>query len=247
VLSAASTGWEVWLPAFYSRGFYHYREGFSLASGLGSGPDERLTTMIQKDDEVGHVFSSDDVCRVVGERVRDARRALGLTMAQFAETAEISLGMVSKIEHGQTSPSLSTLTRLAHASRVPITAFFRGLDEEHDVVIVREGERMEILHEGTREGHVYEDLGSLRGKTRIIEPMMVTLESSDEVFPLFQHEGVEFLHMLEGAMEYGYGPKNYRLAAGDTIQIHGEVAHGPVRLVDLPVRFMSVKVFPAGE
>ena len=203
--------------------------------------------MIQKDDEFGHVFSSDDVCRVVGERVRDARRALGLTMAQFAETAEISLGMVSKIEHGQTSPSLSTLTRLAHASRVPITAFFRGLDEEHDVVIVRSGERMEILHEGTREGHVYEDLGSLRGKTRIIEPMMVTLESSDEVFPLFQHEGVEFLHMLEGAMDYGYGPKNYRLEAGDTIQIHGEVAHGPVQLVELPVRFMSVKVFPAAE
>ena len=203
--------------------------------------------MIQKDDEVGHVFSSDDVCRVVGERVRDARRALGLTMAQFAETAEISLGMVSKIEHGQTSPSLSTLTRLDHASRVPITAFFRGLDEEHDVVIVRSDERMEILHEGTREGHVYEDLGSLRGKTRIIEPMMVTLESSDEVFPLFQHEGVEFLHMLEGAMDYGYGPKNYRLGAGDTIQIHGEVAHGPVQLVELPVRFMSVKVFPAAE
>lgn len=203
--------------------------------------------MIQKDDEFGHVFSSDDVCRVVGERVRDARRALGLTMAQFAETAEISLGMVSKIEHGQTSPSLSTLTRLAHAARVPITAFFRGLDEEHDVVIVRSDERMEILHEGTREGHVYEDLGSLRGKTRIIEPMMVTLESSDEVFPLFQHEGVEFLHMLEGAMDYGYGPKNYRLGAGDTIQIHGEVAHGPVKLVELPVRFMSVKVFPAAE
>lgn len=203
--------------------------------------------MIQKDDEFGHVFSSDDVCRVVGERVRDARRALGLTMAQFAETAEISLGMVSKIEHGQTSPSLSTLTRLAHAARVPITAFFRGLDEEHDVVIVRADERMEILHEGTRDGHVYEDLGSLRGKTRIIEPMMVTLESSDEVFPLFQHEGVEFLHMLEGAMDYGYGPKNYRLGAGDTIQIHGEVAHGPVKLVELPVRFMSVKVFPAAD
>ena len=192
-------------------------------------------------------FSSDDVCRVGGERVRDARRALGLTMAQFAEVAEISLGMVSKIEHGQTSPSLSTLTRLAHAAGVPITAFFRGLDEEHDVVIVRAGERMEILHEGSRPGHVYEDLGSLRGRTRIIEPMMVTLESADDVFPLFQHEGVEFLHILDGSMEYGYGPRNYLLETGDTIQIHGEVAHGPVRLVDLPVRFVSVKVFPAAE
>jgi len=203
------------------------------------------------DDQVGpsssSSFSPDDVCRVVGERVRDARRSLGLTMAQFAEVAEISLGMVSKIEHGQTSPSLSTLTRLAHAAGVPITAFFRGLDEEHDVVIVKAGERMEILHEGSRAGHVYEDLGSLRGRTRIIEPMMVTLESADDVFPLFQHEGVEFIHILEGSMDYGYGPRSYRLEPGDTIQIHGEVAHGPVRLVELPVRFMSVKVFPAAE
>jgi transcriptional regulator with XRE-family HTH domain len=203
--------------------------------------------MIVRQDQDAPVFSSDDVCRVVGERVRDARRALGMTMAQFAEVAEISLGMVSKIEHGQTSPSLSTLTRLAHAAEVPITAFFRGLDEEHDVVIVRAGERMEILHEGTRSGHIYEDLGSLRGPNRIIEPMMVTLESSDDVFPLFQHEGVEFLHMLEGSMDYSYGPKTYELRTGDTIQIHGEVAHGPVALNDVPVRFMSVKVYASPE
>jgi len=203
--------------------------------------------MIVRQDQDAQVFSSDDVCRVVGERVRDARRALGMTMAQFAEVAEISLGMVSKIEHGQTSPSLSTLTRLAHAAEVPITAFFRGLDEEHDVVIVRAGERMEILHEGTRSGHIYEDLGSLRGPNRIIESMMVTLESSDDVFPLFQHEGVEFLHMLDGSMDYSYGPKIYELRAGDTIQIHGEVAHGPVALNDVPVRFMSVKVYASPE
>lgn len=203
--------------------------------------------MIVGQDHEASAFSSDDVCRVVGERVRDARRALGLTMAQFAEVAEISLGMVSKIEHGQTSPSLSTLTRLAHAAEVPITAFFRGLDEEHDVVIVRGGERMEILYEGTGPGHIYEDLGSLRGPNRIIEPMMVTLESSNDVFPLFQHEGVEFLHMLEGSMDYGYGPKTYTLCVGDTIQVHGEVAHGPVALLDMPVRFMSVKVYASPE
>ena len=45
--------------------------------------------MIVGQDHEAFAFSSDDVCRVVGERVRDARRALGLTMAQFAEVAEI--------------------------------------------------------------------------------------------------------------------------------------------------------------
>ena len=37
------------------------------------------------------------------------------------------------------------------------------------------------------------------------------------------------------------------LEIGDTIQVHGEVAHGPVALLDMPVRFMSVKVYASPE
>ena len=53
--------------------------------------------------------------------------------------------------------------------------------------------------------------------------------------------------MLEGSLDYGYGGKAYRLEMGDTMQIHGEVAHGPVELIELPVRFISIKVYPATE
>lgn len=165
-------------------------------------------------------------------------------MANFASTADISLGMLSKIEHGQTSPSLHTMTRLAAAAEVPLTALFRGLDEEHDIVIIRKGEGHEIGHEGSGEGRTYHDLGSLRGPHRIIEPMLTILSEADETFPLYQHAGVEFIYMLEGAMEYGYGSSTHAVHAGDTMQFHGEVAHGPVALLDLPVKFLSIKVYP---
>jgi hypothetical protein len=46
--------------------------------------------------------------------------------------------------------------------------------------------------------------------------------------------------MLEGEMDYGYAGATYHLAPGDALQIDGEVAHGPVRLISLPVRFLSV-------
>ena len=59
-----------------------------------------------------------------------------------------------------------------------------------------------------------------------------------------QHAGVEFIHILEGVVEYGYGAKRYRLHTGDTMQLHGEVAHGPTELVELPIRFLSIKVHP---
>ncbi len=190
-------------------------------------------------------LTTDEVSRVVGQRVRELRQGLGLTMEQFAETAGLSIGMLSKVEHGQTSPSFSTLISLANAAGVPFTAFFRGLDEEHDAVIVPAGKGLDISHEGGGPGRTYQDLGSLRGPHREIEPVLVTITKPDEVFPLFQHGGAEFIHMLEGTVEYGYGNKSYLLRPGDTMQLRGEVAHGPTALVDLPIRFLSLKVYGA--
>ncbi len=188
------------------------------------------------------LLTADEVCRVVGQRVREFRTDLGLSMERFAERGHLSLGMLSKIENGQTSPSLNTLTNLANAANVPFTALFRGLDEEHDAVIVRSGHGTEIAHEADRRGRRYEDLGALRGPNRTIEPVLVTITEPDEVFPLFQHSGVEFIHMLAGTIEYGYGAKRYVLAPGDTMQLQGDVAHGPTALIELPVQFLSLKV-----
>ena len=76
-----------------------------------------------------------------------------------------------------------------------------------------------------------------------MEPMLVTLTSQSEVFPLYQHPGTEFLYMLEGEMDYGYAGATYQLCPGDSLQFDGEVAHGPVRLTELPVRFLSVTAY----
>ena len=190
------------------------------------------------------VNTVDELCRVVGQRVRELRQGRGETMAEFAKTASISIGMLSKIEHGQTSPSLTTLSGLARAGGVPITAFFRGFDEEHDAVLVRAGTGLNIVHEGSGLGRRYQDLGALRGPIRQIEPVLVTLEVKDDVFPIFQHAGVEFIHVLRGSLDYDYGANTYRLDAGDTMQIHGEIGHGPSGLLEVPVVFLSLKVYP---
>ena len=109
-------------------------------------------------------------------------------------------------------------------------------------MIVPAGEGLDIAHQGSGEGRRYQDLGSLRGPLRVIEPILVTLTEADEIFPVFQHGGVEYLYIVEGVIEYGYGSKRYVLRPGDTMQIHGEIAHGPVDLIELPIRFLSLKV-----
>lgn len=200
----------------------------------GSGP-ERPTTAPPRSETL-----DPGVGWVIAQRVRDYRNQLGLTVEQLAERSGISKGMLSKIENAQASPSLGTLVKLAGAISVPLTSLFRGLDEEHDALLVRAGQGVEIFRKGTRVGHRYELLGEMRGPNKVVEPMLVTLNEHSEVFPLFQHPGIEFIFMLEGVVEYGYGADRYVLRPGDALQFAGEVVHGPTELFELPIKFLSV-------
>jgi DNA-binding XRE family transcriptional regulator len=183
---------------------------------------------------------------VIANHVRTRRREIGLNVGQLAERSGISKGMLSKIENAQTSPSLSTIERLAAALDMPVTSLFRGLAEERDAVFVKAGSGPEIVRQGTRAGHTYQLLGTLRGPHKRVEPLLVSLTEAAEVFPLFQHPGIEVLYMLEGVMEYSYGTQNYLMEPGDTLQFEGDIPHGPTRLAQLPIRFLSVTVF-SGE
>jgi ribosome-binding protein aMBF1 (putative translation factor) len=181
--------------------------------------------------------------QVIANHVRTRRLDIGLSVGQLADRAGISKGMLSKIENAQTSPSLSTLERLAGALDMPVTSLFRGLAEERDAIFVKAGSGPEIVRKGTRAGHTYELLGSLRGPYKRVEPLLVSLDEQNEVFPLFQHPGIEILYMLGGVMEYGYGRQRYEMERGDTLQFEGDIPHGPTMLIKLPIRFLSITIY----
>ncbi len=184
--------------------------------------------------------------RVLATQLRELRTRRGWSLAKLADETQMSKGMLSKIENGQTTPSLSTLVRLANALDAPLTAFFRGLDEETDVLLVKAGRGLE-LSPRSEAGHLYQLLGATRGPHHIMEPMLVTLLERTEVFPLYQHAGTEFLFMISGEMQYGVGGSTYLLEPGDSLQFDGEAPHGPRTLITMPVQFLSVKAYGNGS
>lgn len=180
----------------------------------------------------------------IAQNVRRLRRQQGVSVGDMASRVGISKAMLSKIENAQTSCSLATLSRLANAFDVSVTSLFRGADVERSAVFVKAGAGSQIIREGSREGHEYALLGSLRGEHKRLECLMVTLSEKSVTQPLFQHPGTEFIFMLEGVMDYSHSRSVYRMHVGDSLQLDGEGAHGPVELVELPIRFLSVVAFP---
>jgi DNA-binding XRE family transcriptional regulator len=183
----------------------------------------------------------------IGREIRAFRTQLGLTIVELAKQAGLSAGMLSKVERGQTPPSLTTIEALAHALNVPVTALFRSYDEQHDASFVPAGGGLVIERRGTRVGHRYELLGHTIGKRVSVEPYLISLDQQSEVFPLFQHAGVELIHVLEGEVVYRAAGSTYRLRPGDSLMFDGSAPHGPEELLVLPIRFLSVITRAADE
>lgn len=62
----------------------------------------------------------DDLARLVGERLRAARRERGLSVGALADAAGVGKGSLSEIENGIRNPTLSTLYSVAGALGVPL-------------------------------------------------------------------------------------------------------------------------------
>ncbi|MDJ0607456.1 MAG: XRE family transcriptional regulator [Kiloniellales bacterium] len=178
----------------------------------------------------------------IGRQVRQYRQQLDMTLVELAKLTGLSPGMMSKIENGMTSPSLATLSALAQALNVPVTALFRKYEEQRDATFVKAGHGLTIERRGTRAGHQYQLLGHTVGKPVSMEPYLITLTEKSEVFPLFQHPGAEFVYVLEGEVLYRHADKTYRLQPGDSLFFDSDAPHGPEELISLPIRFLSVIV-----
>lgn len=177
---------------------------------------------------------------IIAGQVKRYRVEAGISAAELASRTGLSKAMISKIESANTSCSLTTLHRLAEGLHIPVTALFQGADTEREATFTRAGGGSVTVRSGTRHGHEYRSLGALKRRERAVEPTLVTLTSASDVFPQFQHPGTEFIYMLEGRMVYGHGSYEYKLGPGDSLVFEAEGPHGPLVLVELPIRFLAV-------
>ena len=149
----------------------------------------------------------------VGIRLRQLREQRGLSIRALARHSGLSANALSLIERGRSSPSVSTLNKVAAAMGVAITTFFQTEPELHDVVHLRAAERTRApFTRGLVEG-----LGGEQFSGRV-EPFALTLENGANSGPQpIVHTGHEFVLCLRGQLEYQVEDEIFLLEAGDTL------------------------------
>ena len=167
------------------------------------------------------LYQHDAVSVNIGERLRELREAHNISMRALATKSGLSANALSMIERGKTSPSVSTLYKLADALGVSITSFFGSDAERKQVVFLKADERRRVSF--TR--GIFEGLGGEQFVGRV-EPFLLTLENSANSGPNnMSHTGHEFVFCLRGQLEYQVERQIYQLSAGDSLLFAAQLKH----------------------
>jgi transcriptional regulator with XRE-family HTH domain len=167
------------------------------------------------------IGSPDAISVNIGVTLRKLREERDLSIRALARESGISANALSMIERGRSSPSVSTLYKVAGALGVPITNLFQDEPERQDIVFRKAAARTRVPF--TR--GLWEGLGGEMFTGRV-EPFALTLESGAHsgVKPIV-HSGHEFVVCLRGQLEYQVENETFRLETGDSLLFTSRLKH----------------------
>jgi transcriptional regulator with XRE-family HTH domain len=162
----------------------------------------------------------------VGQRIRELRRTRGFSLETVAARTDLSIGFLSQIERGLSSPSLRVLATIADTLGVGIAALFgtkAGEEGASDGVVIRERERAELKL--WRTGISKQLLNPAGGDGRL-NLFLVHMEpggsTGDE---LYTHDGEEAGLVLEGEMTLTVDAETWTLKTGDSFRFASRRPH----------------------
>jgi transcriptional regulator with XRE-family HTH domain len=163
---------------------------------------------------------------VVGQRIRELRRTRAMSLEAVAARTDLSIGFLSQIERGLSSPSLRVLATLADVLGVGIAGLFGAKDKVSavpDAVVTRERQRAKLNLWRTG---ISKQLLSPAGSEGRLNLFLVQMEpggsTGDE---LYTHDGEEAGLVLSGEMKLTVDAKSWILKHGDSFRFASRRPH----------------------
>lgn len=157
----------------------------------------------------------------LGPRLRARRKAIGKTMQQVAEEANLTIGFISQIERGISTPSLASLYNVAKALDASVDMFVSKAPVRSHSVVTHAGQRPTFKVDGT--SRYYEFLE--RGFADATLNACLSHVPAGHASEMMSHEGEDFVYLVAGTMLYEVDGIAYELKAGDTLHFDSRKPH----------------------
>ena len=185
---------------------------------------------------------SSNIDIVVGKAIGVRRRDKKWTIKTLSTQSGISPAMISKIENGLVSPSLSTLSALASALNEPLVSLFQQTVKTADITYVKSGKHITSMRNLSSHKHFFKLLGYHKRNDIFFEPCLITLKKQEiNEFPRYSDTGCVFIYMLKGKMIYQCNDKEFQMDGDDSLSFDAAVNYGIVDILTPKVKFLTVQ------
>jgi transcriptional regulator with XRE-family HTH domain len=166
----------------------------------------------------------DDVRAAVGQAIRRAREGAGLSMRALARASEVSQPFLSQVEKGETSPSLSSLYRLAHALGVPPSQLMPPVSPPRGISVLRKGEGRELPVSEAPAAASGRLLSG--GAGHLLEVVEYRVAPDEDLGGWFESDGEMTVYVIDGEVEVTLEQEgSWRLGAGEAISHPADIRH----------------------
>jgi transcriptional regulator with XRE-family HTH domain len=165
----------------------------------------------------------------LGSKIRELRLKKNYTLQDVAAKTDLSKPLLSQIENDHVVPPVATLLKVARAFNVSLAHFFQDEVGSDKIAITRHNERIRVEkrphHRKGEVNYVYETLETKKTNKQM-EPFLVEFPVQDTSEMVFMnHDGEEFLHVLEGTLEFRSVARVEVLESGDSIYFESDLSH----------------------
>ena len=171
-----------------------------------------------------------------GRFLKELRHEKQMTQEQLAQELGIPVEQYAGYEENGDFP-ISVIYEIANKFGVDFNELVTGEPSRIDTFhVVRRGKGRSISR---YEGYRFKDL-AFRYANKIMQPLLVTLEPSDEPAKLVKHTGQEFNLVLKGTVAVVFEDQEIILNEGDSIYFNPTYLHGQRCVGDTKARFLTV-------
>ena len=155
-----------------------------------------------------------DNTKIVGEKIKSLRETKQISVAELAERTGLAEEQINRIEDNVDIPSLAPLIKIARALGVRLGTFLDDQDEVGAVITRKQDDSQKTISFSNNamnaRTHMHYQSLSKSKADRHMEPFIIDIEATDETnYEVSSHEGEEFIHVMEGAVEIVYGKKSH--------------------------------------
>jgi XRE family transcriptional regulator, regulator of sulfur utilization len=175
----------------------------------------------------------------VGARVRALREGMDLSLRDLAERSGVSAPMLSQVERGETSPTLTVAERIASGLDLTLSQLLR-LDEAPHVVVTRANERRSRTRRGHRTEELTPPLPGQRADVSVhtLDPGASTGRPGDP--PLHEPGARETAVVLAGSVALLIDDVRHDLSEGDSVTFDADLPHQFSNEGSGPAEFLAV-------